>query len=351
MRWIATTAAAFVAVLAFGALMAGEERERPEAGSRPNPPAGLGAGEALARTIEDLSAAATVRYDVKARDGTRMEALDVVSTVLLDRPLYLGVAHRRRAGRFVTGLFASDDLRSWRHVRDLQDRASQGALTALPDGGWLLAVEIDEAGPDGVRRGHLRFLRYPTDDALAQGRPDWRYDAPRTLSKVAGAFEGTPSLRRITATSAEVGFHYLTADAVDRNARATLSGIGTAAPRWVARPAPDIDDPLERSGVEGNIGDRTHVAFRGVPLTLVEGQRRPRDFGSWSVYVLDPARTDARRLAFRTPGGSGSFGNAAAGVVPLPGGGRGVLLTAYVFTEGAADGEAGQMLAVFPVDG
>ncbi len=351
MRSIATFAA--VAALVALAVLVLRDDGRRDAGASGPPVATavLPPGERLAQTLADLGRAAFVRFDVKATDGTAMEALDVTATSLLGRPLYLGVAHRRSSGRFVTGLFASDDLRSWRHVRDLVERGSQATIAALPDGGWLLAVEVDEVESDGVRRGHLRFLRYPTVAALEAGDPDWRYDAPRTRSTVAAAFEGTPSLDAVTGTGAEVGFHYLTAGAVDRNAVGTLSGIGTPTPGWTTRPAPAVDEALTRLGVQGNIGDRTNLEFGGTNLTLVEGQRVKRDFSTWSVYLLGPARASARRVAFETPGGSRSFGNAGLSRVELPGGGSGLVLTAFVFTEGAAPGEAGQMLAVFRTDG
>jgi len=304
------------------------------------------AQDRLATRMADLAGAEHVTYDLHASDGSRMDALDVVTAG--DGPgAYLGVAHREVDGRFVTALFSSPDLRSWTRVRDLVDRASQPALAALPGGAWLLAVEIDEPEPDGVRRGHLRFLRYPSLDALRGGDPDWRFDAPRTQSTVDGAFEGTPSLGAVTATTADVGFHHLDSEFVDRNDRGVLSGIGTATPGWTTRRATAVDAPLLRQGLAGNLGDRDELTLDGAALTVVEGQRVARDFATWSVYVLDGAGTDAQRVTFRTPGGSTSFGNPTASVVPLPDGGSGLVVTAFAFSEGAASGEAGELLAVY----
>lgn len=302
------------------------------------------AQERLRTTVADLGAAEHVAFDLHAQDGTRMDGLDVAAD---GSGGYLGVAHRETDGRFVTALYASPDLRAWTRVRDLVARASQPALARQPGGGWLLAAEVDEVEADGVRRGHLRVLRYPSLAALRDGVPDWRYDAPRTRSTVAAGFEGTPSLGEVTDTTAVVGFHALVGGHVDRNARGVLTGIGSAAPGWATRPAPEVDVPLLRLGLAGNLGDRDHLELDGAALTVVEGQRVARDFGSWSLYVLDAAGTEAARIALRTPGRSASFGNPTASPVPLPDGGRGLVLTAFVFSEGAAPGEAGPLLAVF----
>jgi hypothetical protein len=306
------------------------------------------AQDAFARLAGALGEARSVDHDLRATDGTRMDALGVVADPAGG---YLGVAHTDDGGRFTTSLFASADLRRWERVAGLQERSSQPALAALPGGGWLLAVEADEDDPDGVRNGHLRFLRYPTTAALRSAAHDWRYDAPRTLSRMPDGFEGTPSLTVVAPDRVEVGFHHLTPDFVDRNGRGVLRGIGGPAPTFTAAPARDVDAPLLRLGVAGNIGDRDELSFGGARLLVVESQRVERDFGTWSVHVLDRAGEGAQRIAFRLPGGSRSVGNPSATIVPLPDGTPALVLTAFVFSEGAAPGEAGPMLAVLPLGG
>jgi hypothetical protein len=77
---------------------------------------------------------------------------------------------------------------------------------------------------------------------------------------------------------------------------------------------------------------------------LTEGQRWPEGFGSRRTYAYDPATGRADRLTLRTHGGSRAFANPSASLLTDPDGRPALLVSLFVAREGAAPGEAGQLL-------
>jgi hypothetical protein len=254
---------------------------------------------------------------------------------------YLGVHHTLVNGRFVAKVATSTDLLRWTHRADLEIGGSQPTIAASPSGGWIVATESDADPNLGL---HLRFRHYATTAALLGAQPDAQFDAPRTLAPTA---EGTPNIIKITggptlsSTIIDVGFHYYRNQDVDRQALGTLTGFAG----WTTRVDTQRNAVFEALGVAGNLGDRDDLVFRGLPFTLHEGQLVKNDFGSWREFLYDPATASAQQLAIRTAGGSLSFGNGTAAILPGPGGTAPVVFASYfIFGSGAAPGEAGQLV-------
>jgi hypothetical protein len=208
----------------------------------------------------------------------------------------------------------------------------------------LVAYERDAPDPDPavVSRSSLVFERYASVAALLAGDPPTAAIAPpRTLSAYS---EGTPSIRSVSLapdlahSTIAVDFHYFRDQVVDRQASGVLTDFTT----WSSQTAPDVDAAFAPFGVSGNLGDRDDVVLRGVDRTLFEGQLTPRDFGSWRLFGYDRATATARPLRMRTGGGSRAFGNPTATALVAPSGRPAVFASAFLFSEGAAPGEAGQ---------
>lgn len=157
------------------------------------------------------------------------------------------------------------------------------------------------------------------------------------LSKCA---EGTPNVYGATGSSIDVGFHYFKNCDVDRQARGTLNGFA----QWSAAPQPALDAPFEAFGPRGNIGDRDNLAFAGISYNLHEVQFTKGDFGSWRTYLYDWSTRRATPLAIRTHGGSTAFANPSATVLTAPSGRPAVLTTLFIPLQGAAKGEAGELV-------
>ena len=301
-------------------------------------PGGAGAtprARLLASLVEQVREATAYRYGARDDRGYSMDTLKVVPA---DSGTYLGVYHSLVAGTFTTMLATSRDLVTWTHARDLEANASQPTIARLPGGAFVVAFEKDAGctgtGPAG---NCLGFERYPTLGALLSGAPDGAFQAPRTLSKCA---EGTPNIYGATGAAIDVGFHYFRNCDVDRQARGTLTGFA----QWSASSQPALDAPFEAFGPRGNIGDRDNVSFAGVSYNLHEVQFTKGDFGSWRTYLYDWGARHASPLAIATHGGSTAFANPSATLLTAPSGRPALLVTLFIPVQGAAKGEAGELV-------
>ncbi|WP_199548770.1 hypothetical protein [Streptomyces sp. N35] len=268
----------------------------------------------------------------QAEDGTY---LAVYHTVLDEGPLPPAASappHPRRRGPppppapFPT----STDLVHWTRRHDFGPGTHQATLAKDPAGGWILAFERDP-------RNHIAIRGYAGLDALLAGDARRSFDAPLTLSRCA---EGTPAITAIRGDTVELTGHYRSGCDIDRQLRATLTDFTT----WHAEPDPALDTALRSWGSGGNIGDRSPVTLDGRDLVVIEGQRLRDDFASWRTYIYDPRRGRADLLTLRTHGASTAFANPSVSLLTSPSGRPALLISAFIPQEGAADGEAGQML-------
>lgn len=279
--------------------------------------------------------AATFRYGVADDRGVSMDTLKVIEDPAGG---YFAVYHSRpRRDAFTVHLAFSRDLMAWHHRADLDHDASQPTITQLADGGFLVAVEAGGAG----RPAWLRVHRYPTRQSLLDARPDRTFDAPHTLVPADRYAEGTPHIEHASPDGSviDLGFHYFRDGKVDRQGAGRLTDFRD----WRCAAEPALDAAVEAWGVRGNIGgrDSARVSER---IFLIEGQLRPRDWGSWRVFRYDPATKRAWPLGIRTHGGSTAFANPTVTALRSPQGVSALVVTLFVFSEGAADGEAGPLI-------
>jgi hypothetical protein len=291
---------------------------------------------------------------------------------------YVGAYHAPGGGRFNVHIATSRDLVAWTRRTTLDEDASQPTIAALPNGGMLVAYEkttlLDVlprapllpslVGPTDIIDGPLnrirvRFRYYRSVEALLDGQHSAQFTAPRSLSPTA---EGTPSITKvhmrnglISQSTIEVGLHYFadldrngTPD-VDRLATGTLTNFNA----WQARSAPDLDADLLglrsfhkgfSAPPRGSIGDRDQIILDGVRLELQEAQYIPGDYSSWRLFLIDPRDRVPRPLEIETGATSRSFGNPTATALTAPSGRPAILITMYVFAEGAAPREAGPLV-------
>jgi hypothetical protein len=334
------------------------------------------AREALASIVERVDRTTAYRYGATDDRGARLDGLKVLQVDGTN----LGVYHApAKDGRFNVYLATSDDLITWKRRTTIDAGASQPTIALLPSGGLVLAYEkvsLIELGPltsladtlesvvgpilnSPTDRIRLRFRYYRNVDALLHDQFAREFTAPRRLSPTA---EGTPSITNvklkrglISRSRIEVGMHYFadldgngTPDA-DRLATAVLTDFF----KWQPRAAPDLDSGLMTApflhaeysqAPRGNIGDRDQIVFDGVRLELQEAQYIPDDYSSWRPFLIDPRGGAPRPLQIVTHAGSKSFGNPTATALTAPSGRDAVLVTVFVFSEGAAGNEAGPLI-------
>ncbi|WP_409056649.1 hypothetical protein [Streptomyces sp. SYP-A7185] len=296
--------------------------------------AGAGAAPAsagtarLAALAEDVTAADGHRYDARDHTGRTMDAAQITQG---PDGGYLAVYHTLLSdGRFHAAVATSGDLRHWHRRHDFGPGTHQASLAADGRGGYVLAYEKDP-------KNHIAVRGYADRAALLDGRAGRAFDAPRTLSRCA---EGTPAVTAVRGDTVELTGHYRAGCDTDRQLRATLTGFR----HWHATPDRRLDRALQTWGNSGNFGDRASVELDGRRTLLVEGQRLRGDFGSWRTYAYDPVSGRADRLALATHGGSRAFANPSATLVTDPQGRPALLVSVFLPAEGAAPGEAGQLV-------
>ncbi|MGW6024575.1 hypothetical protein [Streptomyces sp. NPDC055099] len=282
----------------------------------------------LAALAEDVTAADGHRYDTRDHTGRTMDAAQITQA---PDGTYLAVYHTLLDdGRFHAAVATSTDLRHWHRRHDFGPGTHQASLASDGRGGYVLAYEKDP-------KNHIAVRGYGDRAALLDGRAARAFDAPRTLSRCA---EGTPDVTAVHGDTIELTGHYRADCDTDRQLRATLTGFR----HWHATPDRRLDRALQTWGNGGNLGDRAAVQLDGRGVLLVEGQRWRGDFGSWRTYAYDPASGRADRLALSTHGKSRAFANPSATLLRDPRGRPALLVSLFIPAQGAAPGEAGQLV-------
>ena len=298
-------------------------------GGKADGPASDPARLALKALLADVAGADGVRYDAHDDAGHSMDTAKII-----DDPAggYLAVYHSVVGGAFHVHLATSKNLLDWTFVRELAGAsgpASQPSIRATSDGGFVLAWEQEPGN-------HVRLAYYDSRAALLAGQPAKTADAPMVLSHCAN---GTPNLYTASRDRVDYGFHYFANCDVDRQARGTTNWT-----TFNASAQPQLDNALLYWGAKANIGGRDgDVAYRGFRFDVIEGQSIKNDFGSWRSFIYDVQTGNAEPIEIETRGGSTSFANPKLTRVTV-GGKAAVVMTVFVPSEGAAAGEAGELI-------
>lgn len=323
------------------------------------------AQDTLAKIVEGVKGSTAHRYGARDHEGRSLDALKVVQA----EGRSIGVYHSPDGkGAFDLHIATSKDLLHWTRVATLDRDAAQAAIQVLPNGAFLVAYEkAHNTRPRGrllrkvfpTDRIRVRFRYYRTLDALLHADHSRQFTAPRRTSPTA---EGTPHFISVdmpkgllSRSTIKVGLHNFsdvndngTPD-VDRRSTGELRGFRD----WEVREEPEIDATFLQakqlhdgfsSPPSGHIGDRDQIIFEGIRLQLHEAQYTFMDYATWRPFLIDPRSPAPRPLAIATHGGSRSFGNPTATELDAPSGKRAVLVTQFVFAEGAAPGEAGSLI-------
>ena len=104
-----------------------------------------------------------------------------------------------------------------------------------------------------------------------------------------------------------------------------------------------IDNSILYWGVEGNIGDRDNFQYDGYDFAIMEGQYIPGDFGSWNPFIYDYSTGNAEPLNIITHNASTAFANPTVTIMEINGL-NAIVVTFFMPFEGAAQGEAGELM-------
>lgn len=301
-------------------------------------------GDAAARAdllsrIENVPANAL--YGLHDSAGASMDTVKVVQAGSRD---YLAVYHSFLNGEFDVRLARSTDLRTFTYEVTLDTQAAQPYLARLPDGSFALAEEKDEPPPTGFV--HIRFRHYASENALLNGTPDKTFDTSRTQSQ---CFEGTPDIETAGISALVVGFHYAQdcdTIPVDQQAQGTLTNFAS----WTTSRQVSEDQAIDQAGFPGKHGDRDAISWRGHGFRLLEAQNDTNynSFANWRLVLYDLGDGKAYPAPIKTAGGSTAFGNPTLTEVTGPSGRKLLVVTVFIFGEGAAPGEAAELLYTVP---
>lgn len=264
-------------------------------------------------------------------------------SVVRDGDGWLGVYHwptGKGPADFAVGLATSKDLLEWQNVAELDaDGGNMPVLRRTPGGGFLLAYEDYVRVVKGNAISRIRVRAYADRARLLRNTWSTQHVLPATLSD---NNEGTPSFESVDwngsaeASTITLRFHYNAgATGVDRQGVGTLRGLR----RWSAGRDRALDATLTDAGFPASHGRRSSFEAGGRPWMLVEAQRRPGDFATWRLLLLDRGPAP-RAEPVVVCGGDDDVPTAPSVGVPaveLPPDGSGDLfLSAFVFDGPAA---------------
>jgi hypothetical protein len=283
----------------------------------------------LRELITDVTAATAYHYRISDDQGRSMDTAKVIWVPEAER--FAAVYHTwdEPDGPFRVRLATSTNLADWKSETALGSQASQPVIEAMSDGGYVVAWEQE---PDPI---HIVIAAFATWEDLLAGRRSKRVDVPITMPACG---EGTPSITAASSTRVDLGFHYHGGCEGDREAQGSTDWTN-----WTSTARPDIDAALMALGVQGHIGDRDTISFRGHDLMLVDGQMVVDDPGSWRTFLYDDETGTAEQLDFRTHAGSRALMNPTIEQVPIDRHDA-LLLTFYLGFEGGRGAEDGPLL-------
>jgi hypothetical protein len=292
-----------------------------------NPAVDLARSE-LRSCIEDVTRATASRYGVKDDRGNVMDTVKIIPVP--EAGGFAGVynSYRDDSGAFYVHLATSHDLMNWTWRTEIAAEASQSAIQAATDGGYVLAWEQEP-------ENHLKFAFYSSWANLLEGVSSKTFEAPRELSDCA---EGTPNLYSASNTLVEAGFHFNASCDLDRQARGTTDWSS-----WTPSERPLLDRAVLLQGVMGGVGDRDVLNFKGFEFTFIEGQLIRDDWSSWRIFLYDDFKVGAEQLDIRTHAGSVAFSNPTIAQIEIDRQ-QAILVTLFIPQEGAAGAEAGELV-------
>lgn len=293
------------------------------------------ARQTLKSIVQDVRRATAFRYQVTDDQGRSMDTADVIWVP--EERAFAAVYHTfsHVAGLFEVHVATSDDLLSWTWRTTLATRASQATIEESSDGGYVVAWE---QSPDPI---HIVLTLFERWSDVLDAEPSRRIRVPVTTP---GCAEGTPSIEAASSRRVSLAFHYQAGCTRDRQAAGATDWRG-----WRARTRPHLDRALIRAGAAGHIGDRDTIELKGHRLMLIEGQLALADPATWRTFLYDRETGSAEPLRIRTHQGTPNAANPTVSRVTI-GGRSAILVTVFLFSEGAGPGEPGELIYYRLVD-
>lgn len=295
----------------------------------------------LSGILQNVSNASIYRYAVRDSQGSSMETAKIITN---PSGGYLAAYHTGKTIKVAS----STDLKNWSFRANLDTNSTQPTIAALNDGSFVVIYQFSKGQQES-----LRFTHYANLNSLYAARYDRQFTALHSLSDCS---EGSPSIIAaapnpdIAHSTIEIGFQYTKDCGVERQATGRLTNFAS----WSASANTALDDALtaaaSRAGasIGGDIGDRDAMNFGTTPYNIHEVQYAKNDAGSSRLYLYNGSTKQAQLLSVKTHKGSTSLTNPTFTTIKGPDGSTGVVATALLPAQGAAAGEAGELIYYVP---
>lgn len=299
--------------------------------------------------FEDLTTATDYHYDAKDDQGCGLDTIKIIEN---SEGGYLSIYHFIVGGTFQVRLANSTDLFHWTFIRTIEQYASQPTIAQAPNDAYIVVFEKEDTS------SHLKLHYYSNLFTLTDPNspPNFTIDIPRNSSH---PHEGTPNVYNVTikdsVMNACIGFHFDNGT-VDNIAVGWLT-IPLDNPEnwtWNATEQTEYNEKLRKDwNVKGNIGDRDYGQIFGRNFTLQEANLLPREeesinrtryWASWRIFLYDHLTNNFTMLNIKTHKGSISFGNPTFTFLKSPNEKDCIVVTYFLFSEGAKEGEAGELI-------
>ncbi|EAY28016.1 hypothetical protein [Microscilla marina] len=275
-----------------------------------------------------------------AKDSAN-RGLDVLKIVATERNgmngfKYLGTYHVHTNGdNFNLVLGASNDLKNWVKVVQIDVNAHQGDIVKWGNGYLITYEEDKQQGANNIR---LRY--YDSYEELVVNRFSFDKKLERQIGK--NNVEGTPDIRALSGTSPlngsiALGFHYydqIQGVPVDKLA----FGVLTNGSQWNSWQDAIANYNLREMDFRGNIGSRKSFQYQGQTLTLQEAQKAYNSWDTWNVMLGEGGFYT--RVNIQTPLNATSFANPS--ITHLSG--NEYVITCFMPSEGNLPSERGTLI-------
>jgi hypothetical protein len=293
----------------------------------------------LRNIIENVAAADDYRYSVTDDTKKRMDGVKIIPD---GKGKYLAIYHTDINGTYHASIADSSDLLHWTFQKELGINASQPYISALDNGGYVVAWEQEDPiiPPSETSKHYIAFKYYASHSDLFSGITSRTKETTPTLSQCMNSApaEGTPNIFSVNLapdidhSTIDVGGHYYDKCSVDRQMRGTLTNFTS----WQATPQEQIDQAVN---VKGKIGDRDFVTYKNDQFLLIEGQIDSSEAQGetdgaklFRCFLYDYHTKAAELLNFRTHRGNKICANPTITNLTAPNGKPAILVTVFIHT-------------------
>lgn len=269
--------------------------------------------------------------------------------------------------RFRVNLAVSNDLINWKFIGMLVDNASMPKISLVSGSSWVVVAHEQWLGASQASIGPSRVafeLFYDFNDLINR-----TIRSTYLMPAYQGDYNGTPSFYEahvsynngLYSVDGQYGFHFHNGTR-DVNAVTTIYRMFDPTGGTTAYPSEAIryNNRIAINGVTGNIGDRDTLITSSNRYNILEGNlgQPGASFDKWRIFLYKfsesynyPDGSGALTMVSpQTPNASFSFGNPRVNVVDRPdGSGKAIVISYFIFSQGAGPGEAGSLIYYFNI--